>query len=154
MTELENLTFAECKPFCPNFKRAKCVKVHDGDTMELAHIGESGAVRHVSRLLGIITPDIRSKYKSEKILAKIAREELRGMILNKVVPVAIHGTDKYGRLLVRISMEDGGVSESLISRRVAVSSHTSPGSVNWEDMLKERMLRNPASAIVDETETA
>lgn len=145
MLNLQNLTYAECQPFCPNFDRAKCVRVQDGDTIDLAtRMDGYGAVRHTCRLVGIVVPDIRAKQKAEKTMAKIAREELRDLILHRVVAVTVHGTDKYGRLLIHIAHEKGDVAELLIAKGVATALHTPRNRDHWMEMLKAWMLQNPS----------
>lgn len=142
--QLEAITFAECRPFLPSFTEAKCVKVYDGEIVHLGvYMQGYGATRFTCRLVGIDTPELRSKSRSEKMLAKVAREEVKAIALNRVVAVTINGIDKYGRLLVRMrtpAVED--VSQHLISSKLAVGFDGGRKSrVDWDAYLKEWMQR-------------
>ena len=155
---LEAITFAECRPFLPRFRAAKCVKVYDGEILHLGFYMENyGATRFTCRLVGIDTPELRAKSKSEKMLAKISREEVKSVALNKVVSVTINGLDKYGRLLVRIrtpTVDD--VSQHLISSGLATAYDGGrKRKVDWEGMLKTwmrkcNMTRCDVDAVVEE----
>ena len=141
---LEAITFAECRPFLPSFRTAKCVKVYDGEILHFGFYMENyGATRFTCRLVGIDTPELRAKSKSEKMLAKISREEVKAVALNKVVSVTINGLDKYGRLLVRVrtpTVDD--VSQHLINSGLAIAYDGGrKRKVDWDSMLKEWMRK-------------
>jgi endonuclease YncB( thermonuclease family) len=135
---LHDLTYPGCVEFRPRFDRAKCLKCYDGDTITLgAVLSGYGPVRFSCRLLGIDTPELRSRDPSEKQLACIARDVLRGVLLHRLVSVEICGSDKYGRLLVRASTDiHQDVSEFIISQGLAVRYDGGKKPVvNWTDML-------------------
>lgn len=139
---LDGITYAECKPFLPSFRKAKCVRVYDGEILYLGcYLEGYGATRFTCRLVGIDTPELRAKSKAEKMLAKISREEVKAVTLNKVVSVTTNGLDKYGRLLVRIrtsAVDD--VSRHLITQGLAVAYDGGRKRVvDWESMLKDWM---------------
>ena len=142
--ELAAITIAECKPFLPRFQEAKCIKVYDG---EICHIGVYmqgyGATRFTCRLVGINTPELRAKSRSEKMLAKIAREEVKSIALNRVLNVTINGLDKYGRLLLRVrTPEVDDISQHLITNGLAVSYDGGrKRKVDWDVLLKQWMHR-------------
>lgn len=142
---LHKITYSSCVTFLPDFKRAKCVKCYDGDTITLGVEFHGKNTRFSCRLVGIDTPEIRSKDISEKQLAQIARDFIRGILLHRIVNVIIHGVDKYGRLLVSVSTgtalsgtESGDISEHMISSGLAVrySGKTKP-DVDWSQMLAQ-----------------
>lgn len=146
---LTSLTFAECPLFCPSFRIAKCVRVQDGSIMHLAAVMHGhGVFRHVCRLVGIVTPELRARSKAEKTLAKIARDILKRHVLNSILTVTTHGTDKYGRLLVRISTSVGtDVATLLLTSGVALRNDAErKDEIDWETMLKAWMVKNPPSA--------
>ena len=58
------------------------------------------------RLMGIDTPEIRTKDKDEKVRGYEARDRLRELILGKTVRIRSFGKGKYGRWLVDIWIED------------------------------------------------
>ena len=138
---MESLSFEECRIFMPLINEAKCIKVYDGDTI---HIGvilphPYGATRFCCRLLGVDTPELRSRDTAEKTLAREAREIVKKKILNKMVSVNASQYDKYGRLLVRIITPDGeDLSQYLIEEKVAVYYDGGKKKlVNWEGIMKQ-----------------
>lgn len=120
---MESLSYDECTEFLPKIETAKCVKVYDGDTF---HIGTIlpypyGPTRFCCRLLGVDTPELRSRHEHEKILAREARDIVKAEILHKKVSIRISGHDKYGRLLVRVSTDTcADLSNKLVEEKVAV----------------------------------
>jgi micrococcal nuclease len=155
---MDSLSYEECKVFSPILSEAKCVKVYDGDTFHLGTILPEpyGATRFCVRLLGVDTPELRTKNPAEKSLAREARQIVKEYILNKMVKVKVSGYDKYGRLLARIVIPDGrDLSQCLIDERVAIYYDGGKKNVtSWESLLKqhtelrssrvnqERMARN------------
>ena len=143
--ELGCLTYAECKAFVPQFSRAKCVRVYDGDTVHMGvYMDGYGATRFTCRLLGIDTPELRSKNKGEKTLAKIAREEVKSHILNRVVDVTINGVDKYGRLLTRVRTSIvPDISTHLINQGLAVTYDGGrKRKIDWDELLRNWLAKN------------
>lgn len=94
---------------CEELIPVKCVDVYDGDTMKLAfHILNNpnypiGVFN--CRLIGIDTPEIKTKNVLEKEAGKKARDYVRSECLNKCIWAKIQNGDKYGRLLVEIFTE-------------------------------------------------
>ena len=138
---MQSLSYEECKVFMPIMNEAKCVRVYDGDTIHLGVVlpPPYGATRFCVRLLGVDTPELRSRDSSEKSLAREARDLVKKMILNKIVSVSVSQYDKYGRILARITTPSGeDLSQYLIEEKVAV--YYDGGKkyrVNWESLLKE-----------------
>jgi micrococcal nuclease len=93
---------------------AKCVYVYDGDTVHIIFKMPNGSecYKWVIRLMGIDTPEMKSKNTNEKKKATEAREYLRGLILNKLIIVECLEFDKYGRLLGNLFLEGDSVSLS------------------------------------------
>ena len=102
-----------------------------------------GAIRFTCRLIGVDTPELRAKSRSEKMLAKIAREEVKSIALNRVVNVTINGLDKYGRLLLRVrTPEVDDISQHLITNGLAVPYDGGrKRKVDWDSLLKEWLHR-------------
>jgi len=82
--------------------RGRVVSVYDGDTVKV--IFKFRGVYNVwnCRILGIDTPELRTRDLNEKRAAQRARDYLREIILNKIVNINCNKFDKYGRLLVEI----------------------------------------------------
>ena len=89
--------------------RAVITKVYDGDTLTAdIDLGFKMCAKKIKlRLLGINTPEIRSKDESEKVAARKARDRVRELCLDKDVVVTSHKKGKYGRWLASVRLEDG-----------------------------------------------
>lgn len=100
----------------PYVYRALVQSVYDGDTIRVdIDLGLSIKVNASCRLLGIDTPEIRTKSASEKKLAYKARDRLREMVLNQWVTLhSVAKPDKYGRLLVKVWSDEFGYVNGLL----------------------------------------
>ena len=117
-------------------KIAKCVDVYDGDTIQLVFPLQDELFRWTCRLIGIDTPEIRTKNKKEKTFGYTVRNNLREQILNKVVTVKCEDFDKYGRLLVHIYLgkDTPSINEWLIDNKFAFS-YDGGKKQNWGEYL-------------------
>lgn len=93
---------------CPGF-RARVLRVHDGDTFVL-----SDQTR--VRLIGVDTPELDSKSPSEKRYARLARDEVRGLIDGKDVCLVQERRkkDRYGRTLAHVQLKDETLAARLV----------------------------------------
>ena len=110
------------EPFSFKGQKLKCkvVSVYDGDTMRVVFPLNSKMYKWNCRLLGIDTPELRTKDKHEKELAIIAKENLTKLVLNKVIEIYCGGWDKYGRLLVTpITKNEGNICSWMIKNKYA-----------------------------------
>lgn len=85
---------------------AKCCKVYDGDSFHLIVMHEHKLVKLKCRLFGIDTPEMRGGCAQEKAAATVARDRVRKLILGKCVHAQLLGFDKYGRVLVNVTLPD------------------------------------------------
>jgi micrococcal nuclease len=83
-------------------KQAKVVDVYDGDTIKIVFTFSNKLYKFNCRIIGVDTPELRTKNKDEKKYGIHVRDKLREKILNKVVMVECGDFDKYGRLLIDI----------------------------------------------------
>ena len=124
MEYLDKITYENTTPFIPPITTGKVVKVYDGDTFTLAAKlpNTSGPVyRFTVRLNGIDTPEIKGKTTTEKELAKRARDALHAVIMNKIVVLKNVTTEKYGRLLAEVYVDETFcVNEYMITNKFAV----------------------------------
>ena len=86
--------------------------VYDGDTISKLQVDLGFNIRHVNsfRIIGIDTPELRTKNKIEKIKGYQARDILRLLIGDKQIAiksVGKKGTGKYGRLLGELYIHNG-----------------------------------------------
>jgi len=95
---------------------AKCVHVYDGDTIHVVFKMPNGndCYKWVIRIMGIDTPEMKSKNASEKKKAIEARDFLRGKILEKIIIIDCLEFDKYGRLLGNVFLENDNNDEKTI----------------------------------------
>lgn len=116
--ELKDCTMENTTPFVFNNMRvrAKILDVYDGDTVTAAFetLG-AGIYTHKIRMLGIDTPEIRTKSVQEKKAGVKAKEYLQDLILDKIVMLHIKSSDKYGRILATIFVDKLDVNEHMVT---------------------------------------
>jgi len=98
-------------------------RIHDGDTVWLAD-------GRKIRIIGINTPELARDNKPAEPLARQARDELR-QLLDKQARIQLRygteKTDRYGRLLAHLFLDNGqNVSEWLLRRGLAFSLTVPP----------------------------
>ena len=132
----KNIDVKDIVHFVPPIEKGFVVKVYDGDTITIVSklpYSESPLYRFSVRLNGIDCPEIKGKDISEKECAQIAKQEMTELVLNKVVTLKNIGTEKYGRILADVYINDLHVNQYMIDKRLAVSydggTKTSPK--NW-----------------------
>jgi len=99
------------------------IKVYDGDSITIAAyfpMDNSPLFRFSVRLNGIDTPEIKGKNNDEKIVAREARDALSNLILHKEVILKNVGTEKYGRILADVYLNDLCVNDWLVQEKYAV----------------------------------
>lgn len=123
MEYLDKITYDNTIPFIPPITSGKVVKVYDGDTFTLAAKlpNTDGPVYRFSvRLNGIDTPEIKGKTATEKELAKRARDALSSLIMNKIIILKNVETEKYGRLLAEVYVDDININNYMVDNKYAV----------------------------------
>ena len=99
------------------------IKVYDGDSITIASylpMDSSPLFRFSVRLNGIDTPEIKGKNEDEKTAAKAARDALSNLILHKVITLKNVDTEKYGRILADVYLDDLCINDWLINEHYAV----------------------------------
>ena len=92
----------------------KVISVYDGDTVKALFPLNGVMYKWNCRLIGVDTPEIRTRNKLEKEYGYYVRDELRNKILDNIVMFECSDLDKYGRLLVRIICNYGEEEEYYI----------------------------------------
>jgi endonuclease YncB( thermonuclease family) len=72
------------------------------------------------RFNGIDTPEIKGKTEDEKNAAKSARDALSSLILNKFVVLKNIQSEKYGRILAEVYLDELCLNDWMIQQRYAV----------------------------------
>ena len=107
--DIQQVQYKDTKPFIPFITTCKVLKVYDGDTITIASklSFDSPIYRFSVRLRGIDTPEIRTNNENEKLRALAAKRFVERKVLNKIVMLTDVKTEKYGRLLADVYLEDG-----------------------------------------------
>jgi len=103
----------------------KVIKVYDADTITIASklpYDASPMYRLSVRLNGIDTPEIKGKCISdeEKEAAKEARDFVYKLVFNKYIRLENIQSEKYGRILADVYIDDIYLNELLIKEHYAV----------------------------------
>uniref|UniRef100_A0A6C0ETR5 TNase-like domain-containing protein n=1 Tax=viral metagenome TaxID=1070528 RepID=A0A6C0ETR5_9ZZZZ len=100
---------------------AKVVHVYDGDSVHLVIEVFGKLYKWKCRLAHVDTPELKTKNLKEKEMGFNVRDKLRELMDDKIVDVECFEFDKYGRLLVEITIRETGVKvhEWLISNNYA-----------------------------------
>lgn len=118
-----HIQYKDTVPFVPPVSGGEVIKVYDGDTITIAAklpYPESPLYRFNVRLNGIDAPEIKSKSKEESICAELAKQALTDLILHKTVILKNQQTEKYGRLLADVYVENLHVNQWLLNNWYAV----------------------------------
>jgi micrococcal nuclease len=106
-------------------KGGRVIKVYDADTITIASklpYNESPMYRLSVRLNGIDTPEIKGKgvEEEEKDAAKLARDFVSNLALNKYVRLENIESEKYGRILADVYIGNVHLNGLLLKERYAV----------------------------------
>jgi endonuclease YncB( thermonuclease family) len=131
------IDYKETIPFIPNIQSGHVIKVYDGDTITIASklpYSNSPLYRFQVRLRGIDCPEIQGKNEDEKDIALCARKEMEKLVMQKKVVLKNVTTEKYGRLLADVYVNDIYVNEHLLKNRLAVPYYgkTKIPPENWK----------------------
>lgn len=125
-------------------RRARLLETHDGDTMKVAIVLRGKVIKVAVRLLGVNTPEVRTKNPEEKSAGVAARDFVAAWALPKrmhvggryteaalkeayaethvMLDVDFQGTDKFGgRYLGRVYLRGECLNDLLISSGHAVA---------------------------------
>lgn len=110
---------------------AKIIKVYDGDTVTVALCYNNKFYKFNCRLLGIDTPELKSKVEHEKILAENAKNFLVDCINDKKVRIETGKWDKYGRLLVVVFINNININSLMVQRGFAKEYDGKTKNTEW-----------------------
>ena len=103
-------------------RQSRVVKVYDGDTITILFRFNKQYYKTSCRILGIDTPELRTKNLKEKAAGYKAKDFLSGFILDKIILIKFGKFDKYGRPLIEGFLDNGqSISNLMIS-----SGHAKP----------------------------
>ena len=96
-----------------NYK-GKCVRVIDGDTVEL-EVDLGFEIKHkiTARLLDVHAPEVRTKDLIEKAKGLYIKHDLSDLLMFKDVEIVSNKKGKYGRWLCTIYLDGLNVNEEI-----------------------------------------
>lgn len=120
----------------PYVYSAFVTSVYDGDTLTAnLDLGMSITRKCNCRLVGLDTPEIKSKMAAEKQAAEKARDRVRELVLEKWVTVqSIEKPDKYGRLLVKIWTPEGLCLNDVLLQEHLAHSYDGGTKTGWGEL--------------------
>ena len=97
-------------------------RIIDGDTVDvLIDLGFSLTIKQRIRLMGIDTPEVRTRDLKEKYFGVMAKERLKELLSGNIVVVTKKEKGKYGRILGTFYNElNENINQMLVDERLAV----------------------------------
>jgi len=123
--------------FVPPITDGIVIKVYDGDTITIAQklpYENSPLFRFAIRLNGIDSPEIKTKYESEKKYAERSRDALHQLIFEKKVTLKNISLEKYGRILADLYYNDIHVNKWLLDNKYAIP-YDGTKKREWNDVI-------------------
>lgn len=123
VNNLQDADWDNTAPFVPPVTRGKVIKVYDGDTITIASklpYKSSEIYRFSVRLRGIDSPEIKSKSQVEKDLAMNSKMCLSNVILGQIVELKNVSTEKYGRILADVYIDNVNINKWMLENKLAV----------------------------------
>ena len=124
----------------------KVVRVYDGDTVKA--VGYDIEIK--VRLVGIDAPETsKGKRKPGQPFGRKAEKHLAALVLNKIVDIKGYGSDRYGRILAEIYIDDKNINLEMVKTGYAeVYSGRSPRGLYMKEYQKaEYRARNSGQGI-------
>lgn len=123
-------------PFIPQLTEGIVVKVYDGDTITIVSklpYDSSPLYKFSVRINDVDCPEIKGSGDDEKQCAKIAKQRVTDLILNKRIEVRNIGTEKYGRVLADVFIDGQDIGTLLVNERLALryNGGTKQRPVSW-----------------------
>lgn len=116
------------------------IDVIDGDTLKAVIQGLPEPLNQVSiRIMGIDTPEKRSKCPNEKAKALLAKAFIqKQMQLTQKITLKNLSWDKYGgRILAEVYFDGHDVAQLMISNHLAIPYHGEKKSFDWCNFVTE-----------------
>jgi micrococcal nuclease len=119
----------------PYVYKALVESVYDGDTLTATlDLGLRIKVKVSCRLLGIDTPEIRTKNAAEKTAGYKARDRVRDLVAGQeVVLHSVTKPDKYGRLLVKVWTTEGVCINDLLIEEGHARAYDGGRKISWAE---------------------
>jgi len=115
--------YKNIKPYVPQITEGIVVKVYDGDTITIISklpYKESEYYRFSVRLFGIDSAEIKGNEKEKETAIK-ARDALSAKILNHTVTLRDVTSEKYGRLLANVYLDNECINGWMLNNGYAIA---------------------------------
>ncbi len=135
-----------CWPTISSAGLFKVVRVYDGDTIKA--VGYDIEIK--VRLVGIDAPETsKGKRKPGQPFGRKAEKHLAALVLNKIVDIKGYGSDRYGRILAEIYIDDKNINLEMVKTGYAeVYSGRPPRGLYMKEYQKaEVWARNSGQGI-------
>lgn len=122
-TYLKNIERKDTIPYIPVIEYGKVIKVYDGDTITICAkypYEKSPIYRFQVRLNGIDSAEIHAKTPTEKKKAFEARDALHKLIFGKIIQLKNKKTEKWGRILADVYLEELHVNKWMLDNNYSV----------------------------------
>ena len=134
---LKDVEYKDTVGFVPPILVGKVIKVYDGDTITIASkLSNKDKIiyRFSVRLNGIDAAEIKGKTANEKRLAIEARDRLHELIYGKMIHLKNISTEKYGRILADVYLDELHVNKWMLDNSLAVEydGGTKHRPIEWD----------------------
>ena len=123
--------------------KVSITKVVDGDTVDVDIDLGFGMIykKQRVRLMGIDTPESRTRDLVEKLFGKASKKHLKEILSNaEMITLVSHDKGKFGRILGELWTFDTNLNEKMIERHHAVRYHGQSKKEIAEQHVKNREL--------------
>jgi endonuclease YncB( thermonuclease family) len=134
---LKDIEYKDTIGFVPPILVGKVIKVYDGDTITIASkLSNKDKIiyRFSVRLIGIDAAEIKGKTTNEKRIAIESRDKLHELVFDKMVHLKNISTEKYGRILADVYLDDLYVNKWMLDNGLAVpyDGGTKNRPIEWD----------------------
>jgi endonuclease YncB( thermonuclease family) len=118
---------------------AKLYQFYDCDSFYMTILLDDKPTSFKCRLLGLDSAEMRSKDPVEKALAVEARDRMRQLADESVCMVKCFAFDKYGRVLVQVTLPDGvDLCTNILQEKLAFPYDGVAKYTQWDELRESR----------------
>jgi endonuclease YncB( thermonuclease family) len=128
--------------FIPLLTFGRVIKVVAADTFWMASEYNKVIYRFKVKLRGVIAPSINSFNPNEQIASELVHDEVKGLLLGKLVEVMDLSYDTRGRLLAQVICGTLDVNKYLLNQGL-VSPYVPGTSFNKKETIEQYFLVDP-----------
>lgn len=114
--------------------RAKIVKVYDGDTVHAVLEVFGKCHRFVCRIAHVDAPELRTKDENEKKRGYEVKSKVSELLLDKIFDIHCCEFDKYGRLLIELTLPSGEKLHNWLIANEYAKSYEGGTKEKWDEL--------------------